>query len=218
MSANQSRLELFIDVFGLKRQRALALPAIMPTDLVGAVLQEFRELEFLGDDPESYKIFKVLKDGNRSELDKNSPLEKQLAAQEQLVLVENIRPLPKDAKRPTQRVYLREQPMGAVHKLHWLPAIIGRHDAKQANNDLVAIDLSAHPQGLRISRRHAQISEDNGLYFLESLSSNPTLIVDGRGLKKTVETEKVPLQNGDTILLEHSQVALKFIIRDKDNA
>lgn len=218
MSANQSRLELFIDVFGLKRQRALALPTLLPGEFVGAVLQEFRELEFLGEDPESYKIFKVLKDGNRAELDKASPLEKQLASQEQLVLVENIRPLPKDAKRPTQRVYLREQPMGTVYKLHWHPAIIGRLDARQANNELVAIDLTNHAMGLRVSRRHAQISEENGQYMLEGLSSNPTSIMDAQGTKKTLDGRKLPLSNGDIILLDHSQIALKFIIRDKDAA
>ena len=51
MSTNPSRLELLIDVFDHPKQRAIALPTLLPSELVAAVIDEFQEIEFLGSDP-----------------------------------------------------------------------------------------------------------------------------------------------------------------------
>ena len=51
MSAQATRLELFIDVFDQPKQRALALPTVTRNELVASILQEFREFDFLSDNP-----------------------------------------------------------------------------------------------------------------------------------------------------------------------
>ncbi len=217
MRANQSPLELHIDVFTQKNQRALALPDLHPPELVAAILQEFRELEYLGDAPEGYQLVRA---SDQTPLDDTRPLSKQhLTAQTRLILQELEEPLPTGTQRPTRPIYLREQLASKSYKLHWVPAIIGRLGQNQAHNDWVAVNLSSHRTGLRVSRRQAQITETNGNYFIESLSSNPTALEDSTGTRIVLEPHvRYPLRHGDVIHLERSEIALKFIIRDEEKA
>jgi len=215
MTANQSRLELRIDIFDHAAQRALALPMLLPAELVAAVIEEFREIEFLGSDPAKYELHKA---ADRTPLDEQVPIGQQLTADERLALVEREEPAPAGTQRPGRPIYLRYQASGAVYKLHWLPAIIGRPDGTLKDNHQLAINLSAHPAGQRVSRRHVQIVESKGKFYVERLAQNPTVIRDSQGSTTPVEQERHPIRDGDTIVLENSQIAFKFIVRDKEPA
>jgi hypothetical protein len=210
MSTNQTRLELSINVFEKSNQRALALPHLTPPQLIEAVLEEFRELEYLSDTSANYQLRKVQ---DRSPLAPDQPLSEQLQNGERLMLVEVGGPLPAETKLVNQHVYLREQSTGKVYKLYWQPAIIGRPDKNQANNDWIAVNLEGYKTGLRVSRRQAKITEENGQFFIESLSGNPTMIKNGEGQPIPVTAVKQPLKHGDIIYLERSNIALKFIVR-----
>jgi hypothetical protein len=209
MSADDARIELQIDVFDLAAQRALALSALTPPQLVAAVLEEFRELEFLGDDPSSYQLLKA---ADRSPLDDSAAVGDQLGGGDRLILAERVAPPPAGARPPSKPVYLREQTSGKVFRLDWQPAIIGRPDRGQEQNELVAVDLAGHPAGQRVSRRHAQIVESDGVFFVEPLSPNPTVVRDGQGNALPAQ-KRQPLRHGDVVFLENSQIALKFIVR-----
>ena len=140
MSTGQ-RLPLQIDVFDKPRQRAMVLPDLTPPQLVAAILQEFTELEYLGDAPANYLL---LKGSDRSPLDEKQQLQQQLSGEQKLVLVEKPLPkLPDGADKPPVDVYLRDQGSGQVFKLNWLPAIIGRPDKNQPHDNWVAVDLVA---------------------------------------------------------------------------
>ena len=215
MSANQTRIELLIDVFDQLAQRAIALPTLLPTELVAAVIEEFREIEFLGSDPARYQLINT---ATRSALDEQMRLGQQLAGGERLALAEREEALPPGALPPNQPVYLRDQSSGAVYKLGWQPAIIGRADVAQKDNQLLAVDLGGHPAGQRVSRRHAQIVEAKGQFFLEQLSQNPTIVKTKQGATIRVERDRCRIQHGDTIVLENSQIMLKFVVRDKESA
>lgn len=215
MGAHQPRLELLIDIFERKGQPALTLPSLIPPALVAAVLHEFRELDYLGNQPDDYLLIRA-SDGQP--LDPTTPVGQQLGAQDHLVLVEREVPLPRGTQRPTRPVYLREQAMGRVYRLHWYPAIIGRLDERQEHHDRLAVDLSAHSAGLRVSRRHAQVIETDGQFYVERLSQNPTLVKAAQGAITPVEQERQPLHHGDTIILERSQIALKVIVREEEQA
>jgi len=210
MSSSQSRLELQIDIFEKASQRALALPDLTPPELVDSILQEFRELEYLSDSPAEYQLFKAVE---KSPLDNEDQLQNQLTNAERLVLVELMAPLPEGTERPSDKIYLREQLWGKVFKLSWLPAIIGRPDKNQPFDDRLAVNLETYETGLRVSRRQAMITEENGQYYIESMSRNPTSIRNGDEQIIPVTSKKQPLQPGDVILLERSNVALKFIMR-----
>jgi FHA domain len=215
MSADQSRRNLLIDIFDLVGQQARALPELTPPTLVGAILEEFRELEFLGDNPKDYELLKA---DSRASLDEAISIGQQLADGERLVLVERQALLPKGTRRTTKQIYLREQGGGKVYKLHWYPAIIGRPDKSQEHADWVAVNLATHAAGSRISRRHAQITESGGQYFVERLSQNPMAIRDGHGTTTPVEGQKLPLRHGDLLYFDYSQITLKFIVREEGPA
>ena len=210
MSGSQKRLELHVNVFEKTEQRALPLPSLTPPEFVEAILHEFRELEYLGDSPTDYRL---LKGADQLPLEAEEKLSQQIVNGERLVLVEEEAPLPSSTRRPTHPIYLREQVTGKVYKLHWLPAIVGRPDKNQALNDQVAVDLERYKTGLRVSRRHVQITEKDGQYFVHSLSRNPTSLKNSEGDMTPITEEKRPLHNGDIIHLERSNIALKFIIR-----
>lgn len=207
---SQTRLDLRIDVFEKANQRALAMPNLTPPELIEAILLEFRELEYLSNKPADYLLIKAKE---KTPLENEDPLQKQLVNGGQLTLFEKELPLPAGTHRFSQPVYLREQASGRVYKLHWQPALIGRPDQSQPHNDWIAVNLEAHPAGLRVSRRQAQITEEGGQYFIESLSKNPTSIKTGEGKTVSVEASKHPLHHGDIIYFDRSNIALKFIVR-----
>jgi hypothetical protein len=213
--ADHTRLELFIDVLEHTNQRALALATITPPELVAAIIDEFQELSYLARTPAAYQLVKA---EDRSLLDNDRPLNRQVAAKQRLILVEAEPPLPPGAQRPSRPIYLRDQD-GAVYKLHWLPAIIGRPDPAQPHNDLIAVNLAEHSQGQRVSRRQAQISEEQGRFYLESLSQNQTTLRPQQGAAASLSPHtRLPLQHGDTIFLDLSQIALTFLVREKEGA
>jgi hypothetical protein len=215
MSSGQSRLELQIDIFEKAGQRALALPELTPPELVGSILQEFRELEYLSDSPADYQLFKA---ADKSPLDNEGLLQSQVSNSERLVLVELMAPLPPGTERPSDKIYLRELSSGKVFKLSWLPAIIGRPDKNQPFDDRLAVNLETFETGLRVSRRQAMITEEDGQYFVESMSRNPTSIKNGEEQIIPVTSKKQLLQPGDVIQLERSNIALKFIMRSGKKA
>lgn len=210
MSANQMRLDVRIDVFEKTDQWAKPLVTLKPAELVEGVLLEFRELEYLSDSSADYYL---VQGEEAVRLQEEAPLSQQLANEARLQLKEVEKPLPKGGRRPSKAVYLRELETNQVYKLHWLPAIIGRPDKSQPYNELISVNLESYKMGLRVSRRHAQITEQNGRFFIESMSRNPTLLKGEVGDAVPVTEEKRPLQNGDIIQLSRSNIAFKFIVR-----
>jgi hypothetical protein len=210
MSSKQPRLDLRVDVLEKKEQRALPLANLTAVEFVEAILREFRELEYLSDVPGDYQLLKA---DDNTPLEAQSELRQQLAGNGRLALVENKPPLPAGTRRPSQDVYLRDQTSGKVFKLNWQPAIIGRPDKNQPHDDWLAVNLEPYQAGLRVSRRQAMITEQGGSYFIESMSRNPTAIKKPNGETIAVEAEKQPLEHGDIVFLERSNVSLKFIVR-----
>lgn len=208
MSATNNRLELTIDVVALPAQHALALASLTPAELVAAALAEFRELPYLGDRVSDYQLLRA----GGEPLDEERPLAAQLSGGERLALAERPVVVPQGATRPRQALYLRERG-GQVFHLSWAPAIIGRHDPSLAGNELIAVDVSAYPAGQRVSRRHAQIVERSGQFFVERLSPNPTAVIGSDCQTTTVADTAVPICHGDTLLLERSQLTLTFLVR-----
>lgn len=210
MCAAKKRIELFVELFDLPAQRAHALTDLTPIELVNAILQEFREVECLDIDPARYHLVKV---DDQSPLNDAEAIEEQLKEGDHLRLQETRSLLPPGARQADVDLYLREVTTERVFKLQWLPAIIGRDDPHQANNQLVAANLASFKSGLRVSRRHARILQENGEYFIEPLSANPTSIRTVENKMFRLSAGRHPLASGDTVILERSEISLKFIVR-----
>lgn len=211
MSSQVTRLELLIDVFDQVEQRALVLPTISRSDLVGSILQEFGELDFLGDNPDEYQLIKNA--DNTPLVDDKALNEQQLTNGQRLRFVEHQPPIPEGAHPPAKPIYLRDLRSGKVYKLHWVPAIIGRTDPDTNDNDRLAVNLESDQTGLRVSRRHASIVEEDGQFYVASLSQNPTSIQDSDGNTATI-SRRWKLQNGNIIHLDRSGISFKFIVRE----
>lgn len=203
------RLELFIDVFEKPKQKALALPTLTAPELVDAILNEFRELEYLTQDPDHYNL--VVE--GQGPLLADRPLGELVSHGSVLRLVEPEIGLPSGAKPLSQPAYLRDVADGIVYRLGWQPSVIGRPDQSQGHDDWLAVNLQNHKTGLRVSRRHARIIEANGTFMIEGMSKNPTLVRHEDGNESIVTTKAVPLAHGDVIYLERSGISLKFLTR-----
>ncbi|PKO23708.1 MAG: hypothetical protein CVU38_02440 [Chloroflexi bacterium HGW-Chloroflexi-1] len=212
MASSQKRLDLRIDIFEKTDQQALALPELKPPQLVETILQEFRELEYLGDTPADYRLVRAA-DGYP--LDDETPIGQQgLQEGARLRLEEIDLPLPEGAGRPSQPIYLREPRMGQAYRIHWQPAIIGRASERQPLNELVAVDLKSYTTGLRVSRRHVKLTEQDGVWYAENLSGNPASLVPQDGSAAIpLGARRQALHPGDALRLDRSDLALKFIVR-----
>lgn len=213
MDNNPQRIELMIDIFEQRNQPAFALADLLPTGLITAILNEFAELEYLSASPANYQLLRT---------DNLTPLQEGIALKEQLTdgchlhLVEQEKSLPTGTTTFSKPIYLRDQESGQVFPLRWNPAIIGRESPNVADNELVAVNLEMHPAALRVSRRHARIIEEGESFFLEALNQqNPTLVRQ-QAEPILVSEERHPLQHGDVIVLERSEISLKFIIRNEE--
>jgi hypothetical protein len=213
MAEKQQRLELRIDLLDRTNQRAQALPSLTATELITAILEEFDEVDYLGNSSDDYVLYR--KEDNAL-LDASIPLNQQLAPNAHLLLKDKEVSLPSGGRRCTQAAYLREMKTGTVYKLNWLPAFIGRPDKSQPHNSLLCVNLEAHPSGVRVSRRHACITGEKGTFYIEGLSNNPTLLRRDTVTTK-VTTEKQALQDGDQIVLGRSDITLKFILRNEQS-
>lgn len=204
------RLEVTIDVLDCGSQRALPLTDLMPADLIAAILQEFREIERLGIDSRDYCLLRA---ADQRELDPNVEIGAQLSEKApHLLLVERPVHTPPGAQAVNDGLYLREETGARVYRLAWLPAIIGRSDPTLSSNQLVAADLESLPTGLRVSRRHVRITQEDGRYWVEALSSNPASLRPSQGAAAPLHRTKQPIASGDVIYLNRSEVALKFIV------
>lgn len=207
------RLSLQIDVLSKTNQRALVVPTLTPAELIAAILEEFRQdedLDYLSNRVADYQLIRL---ADKQPLTPDNKLAGQVEASPHLALMEREVPPPTGARALTSALYLREEGSGHVYKLSWTPAIIGRPGQ---DNQCLAVNLESHPAGLSVSRRHAQITEENGRYSIESLSANPTAILRSTPQPSSHHLElgkKTPLAHGDILWLERSDIKLKFIVR-----
>jgi hypothetical protein len=208
MASPPNYVELRIDVLDKLNQRAQVLSELKPSDLISSILEEFgEELDYLGTDPGAY----LLRKARESErLDDQKPVGDQVREGEHLVLEEADRTLPSNAQRPSRSIYLQEPSTQQAYKIPWLPAIIGRPDPELPDDDQVAVDLSTHPGGGRVSRRHLRIWEENGEYYIRAASANPATLVRNKDLEIPVPAGagKERLAPQDIIRLDRSQITL----------
>ena len=205
-------MDLRIDIFSARDQGARATRELTPTQLIAAIIQEFREIEQLGDDPARYQLLRV---ADHTALLDDHKLERQAGDITRLVLVDRPVTLPVGTHALGRRVYLREQERNKVFRLHWQPAVIGRRQSVQGEEPPLAVNLADHAARDYISKRHAQIIEQGGRLMVESLTSKPTRVVTANGDPvDLVEGKPYPLTHGDVIHLINSRVELRVLIDD----
>lgn len=94
-----------------------------------------------------------------------------------------------------------------VYPIQWQPALIGRPDPDPIHTALLVVNLDAMESSRYISRRQAQITEQDGQYFIELLATSNQTLLNGQIL---VPNRKYPLEDGNIIFLRISRLSLQF--------
>ena len=113
------------------------------------------------------------------------------------------------------KAVLRDEGTGTLFPIEWQPAIIGRPDIDAAHNELLAANMEWLPNSRRVSRAHAQITEQGGDYYVEGLVTNNVTYVNGRLVPAG---QKMRLQSGDKVGLGLSKISLIFIVKQFDTS
>lgn len=104
------------------------------------------------------------------------------------------------------RAFLREDASGTMFDITFQPAIIGRSDhTNPASADSLAINLDEVEGAKSVSRYHARITEERGMYFIESMAEHNPVYLNNDMVSIG---EKRRLNTGDRVRV--GRVALTF--------
>ena len=108
------------------------------------------------------------------------------------------------------RVYFRDDREGTEYDVTWQPCVIGRRDPRDpARNRLLAVDLEEAGDALSVSRHHACLIEEGGVFYVEGLNQrNPTYVNDA----PLRFGNRALLHAGDRVLV--GKISLTFYIMD----
>ncbi len=196
-------LELTFDIVGEQEpHRAKVRDDVSVADLMVEISRKF-EIS----DHENYALFN---DGQSTPLEKSLSLPLQdVTSGAQLIFTRPALLLRKpisDSQSAALHLIAENQ---VTYDIQWQPAIIGRPSPDASQTSLLAVNLEWVENNRRISRQHAQITEADGTFFIESLSPNNPTFINSTRLSLD---EKYPLSHGDFIILKASRVRLEFIL------
>jgi hypothetical protein len=199
-------LELSFDVFDETEQNASVRPSLTVAELILEILNEFEDLD--GRRPDLYGLYP---EGAQRPLERGKTLTEQGVHSGDRLVFGWARDSLRQLRRPLThgpQFALQEVTSQVLFGLEWQPAIVGRPDADSAHNELLAVNVRWLPGSRRVSRRHAQITEQDGVYYLEGLAENNPTLLNGQQLSLG---RKYQLREGDTIGLGTSNIQLVFV-------
>jgi len=196
-------IDVKIDVFEHADQRARVLESLTPAGLIQEVLKEFDDVT--ADAPEKYAIY--LK-GMERPLNPGSTMA-QLDIQPQDILVfDYIRQPIREMLDSRDYAFLREETTGKVYDIQWQPAVIGRPDSDVGHNIILAVNVKLLPNGMTVSRKHAQITFSEGRYYIEPLAEHNPVLLNGKEIPLNSKRE---IKHGDKLLLGHNKIVMTFL-------
>ena len=196
-------IDVKIDVFEHSDQRARVLESLTPTGLIQEILKEFDDIT--ADLPEKYAIY--LK-GMERPLNANYTMAQlDIQPQDELVF-DYVRKTIRQMLHPSQYAILREDTTGKSFDIQWQPAVIGRPTNEVDHDIVLAVNVQLVPNGMTISRKHAQITFSDGKYYIEMMAENNLLILNG---KEMVLNSRKEIRNGDKIIVGRNKVPFTFI-------
>lgn len=191
-----------VDVFDQKGNQAKVRKSLSIGGLIDEILREFDDLDRRI--PHAYAIY--LK-SHLQPLDRNRTLGQLDIQPRDELEFRYARHSRRESLPVNRKAFLHEENSRRIFELRWQPAIIGRPDADPSHNELLAINCEQFADGLRVSRRHAQITADRGEFYVESLSpNNPSY------LNEDELTERSKLHSGDRIRVGKTQITFIFIL------
>jgi pSer/pThr/pTyr-binding forkhead associated (FHA) protein len=195
-------IDVKIDVFEHVDQRARLRKSLTVSALVEEILKEFDDV--VADSPEKYAVY--LKGIDRP-LNPGYTLT-QLDIQPQDELVFNyVRQTIRQMLEPHQYAFLSEETTGKTYDIQWQPAVIGRPTNEVDHNIVLAVNVQLLPNGMTVSRKHAQITFSEGRYYVEALAENNPVFING---KEVTPNSRREIKNGDKLLIGRNKIVFTF--------
>lgn len=198
--------KIMLEIFDEPKQCVAIRQATTIHQLIAEILHQYADLE---QRPSAYDMFLQ---------NRGTPLRRNLTLHQQHIVEGDHLVLGWAGMAPVlgrhvitgrNQAILREVQSGVSFHLPWQPAIIGRISADPEHNKLLAVNLENFSNGQRVSRRHAQITEQNGRFYIESLNAQNSTMLN----EDTVPLQqKQCLNDGDIIYLPNSDISMIIII------
>ncbi|MGD0613526.1 MAG: FHA domain-containing protein [Anaerolineales bacterium] len=195
-------LDVEIDVFEYSAQHARVHKGITIATLIQETLKQFDDIA--ADAPDKYAIY--LKGADRP-LNSASTLEQLDIQPHDELVFDYVRQTIRKMLDPEQYAILREETTGKVYDIQWQPAMIGRPDADVGHNIILAVNVLPLPNGMTVSRQHAQITFSDGRYYIEPLAEHNPVFLNGKEIPLNSKRE---LKNNDKVAIGRSKIMMVF--------
>jgi len=195
-------IDVKIDIFEHADQRARVLESLTPAGLILEILKEFDDIT--ADLPEKYAIY--LK-GMERPLNPSLTMAQLDIQPQDLLVFDYVRQPIRQMLEPTDYAFLREEITGRVFNIQWQPAVIGRPDSDVGHNLVLAVNVQQLPNGMSVSRRHAQITFSKGHYYIEPLAEHNPVFLNN---KELLLDSKREIKNNDKLVIGHNKVTMVF--------
>ncbi|MBA4384280.1 MAG: hypothetical protein C0410_06060 [Anaerolinea sp.] len=195
-------LDVKMDIFEHTGQRARLRRTLTINGLIEEILKEFDDIS--RDSIEKYAIY--LKGVDQPLSKRATIIDLDLQPQDELVFEYKHHTL-RENLLPQQYAYLCDDKSGTTFNIQWQPAVIGRPTAEAEHNLMLAVDVQFIPDGMTISRRHAQITFSDDHYYIEPLTENNPIFINGKEIPYDTRKE---INNQDKITFGKHNVNMTF--------
>jgi pSer/pThr/pTyr-binding forkhead associated (FHA) protein len=90
--------------------------------------------------------------------------------------------------------------------------VIGRPTNEVDHDIILAVNVQLIPNGMTISRKHAQITYSDGKYYIEMLAENNLLVLNGKEMPLNSRKE---IRNGDKLHMGRNKVPFTFLAQQQ---
>jgi pSer/pThr/pTyr-binding forkhead associated (FHA) protein len=200
-------IDVRIDIFEHSGQRARVRKNLTVRGLIEEILKEFDDIG--ADTPDKYILH--LKGTDRPLNPNHNLVQLDIQPQDELVL-EYLRQTLRQMLDPAQYAVLEEDTTGKQFDIQWQPALIGRPNNEVDHNIMLAANLLLLPNGMTVSRSHAQITVTGGRYYIEPLAENNPVFLNKKELPFGAQQE---LRSGDRLAFGRSKLSMTFRSREQ---
>jgi len=200
-------IDVKIDIFEHTNQRARVRRNLTVADLIDEILREFDDIA--ADTPEKYAVY--LKGFDRPLTPSQTLIQLDIQPQDELTF-EHIRQTIRQMLDPKDYAILREETTGKEFDIQWQPAVIGRPSTDVDHNIMLAANVQLMPNGMTVSRKHAQITFTEGRYFIEPLADKNPVFLNGKELPVNARKE---IANGDKLVFGRSKLSMIFLSQSR---
>jgi pSer/pThr/pTyr-binding forkhead associated (FHA) protein len=195
-------LDIEIDVFEYSAQHAQVRRGITIATLIQETLKQFDDIA--ADAPDKYAIY--VKGADRP-LNSAYTLEQLDIQPHDELVFDYVRQVNRKMLDPEDYALLREETTGKVYDIQWQPAVIGRPDADLGHNIILGVNVLPLPNGMTVSRKHAQITYSEGRYYIEPLAEHNPIFLNGKEIPLNSKRE---LKNNDRLGIGRKKIMMVF--------